>query len=183
MKKTIYTLSSLLLVCVVGLILLFTGRVVDKREIKNLQIRADDLSVTLNGLENEKTAWQSEKARVSQGLVTVRAILGNTMAELDDVAEFIGFELTTNLPQPDDITETPLTSVTILPTFTGGPTKQTNFSPVIPTAKPSNQPTPAVSAVITQPVSTSPPSSLLKVNSTPSDTSKTEANSLSIKDE
>lgn len=137
MKKTIYTLGSLLLVCLVGLVFLFAGRLGDQSELKTLQTQNDELVLELEAIEKEKSVWEGEKARVSQGLVSVRQILSNTLIDLEEVTDFIGMDLIVNSPQEGlAIESTPFPS-SVLPTSTLKPDMDVLTSPLAKTERPS----------------------------------------------
>ena len=136
MKKTIYTLGSLLLVCIVGLVLLFAGRMGDQRELKTLQTRQSELILNLEAIEKEKSIWEGEKTRVAQGLVSVRQILNNTLIDLEEVTDFIGLDLILNSTQESELTESaPNPQPTLLPS-TLQPGLEIKTSPLTNTDKP-----------------------------------------------
>ena len=170
MKKTIYTLGSLLLVCLVGLVFLFAGRLGDQSELKTLQTRNDELVLELVAIEKEKTVWEGEKARVAQGLVSVRQILNNTLIDLEEVTDYIGVDLIANSPQETLAIELTPPPSSAFPTSTLKPDMDVLISPLTNTERPpeSQKPIRKVEEVTSSP-QPSAAEKLLPASSKPSD--------------
>ena len=170
MKKTIYTLGSLLLVCLVGLVFLFAGRLGDQSELKTLQTRNDELVLELVAIEKEKTVWEGEKARVAQGLVSVRQILNNTLIDLEEVTDYIGVDLIANSPQESLALESSLPPSSAFPPSTLKPDMDVLTSPLTNTERPpeSQKPIQKVEEVTSSP-QPSAAEKLLPASSKPSD--------------
>lgn len=100
---------------------MLTGRMGNLRELKSLQIRQEELNVSLEAIQKEKIIWEGEKSRVAKGLVSVHQILNKTLTDLEEVTDFIGADLIESSSQDGSLPEVNTEVASAAPVATSKP--------------------------------------------------------------
>lgn len=134
MKKIIYPLVAVLILCLVGIGMLLSARVGDRNEIARLEQE-------VAALVEERATWDAQKAQVSKSLSGVRGVLVKTLVDLEEVSSSLGTAMDTISEGPASGTVVPEASPLATAAPTAAPTKAA--PEVTPSPSPTPQSTPA----------------------------------------
>jgi hypothetical protein len=86
MKKSTYPLLAILILCLVGIAVLFSMNQNKQRQIDDLTEQLASLTLEKDGWENEKLQWAQDKANMSESLGLVHAALSRTLLDIQGIS-------------------------------------------------------------------------------------------------